>query len=1115
MAPSVYAVPPTPHLPQPEPANPGLSRRQSLSLLAALALVVAVIAVASAIVRPSHARAFDLVRGSVFLADARAPVAVDLGTGKATARLVGVEAAVGDDSIGTVALVPLASTTLLLDATTGSFNMLDTSGYVIKTSSGGVTLPPLAGASTASAVAAGESAYIVRPGTTQTSVYLVNQSTVQSAAGFGGAAKPRAAAVLNETVDPGGKSTVSAGGDLWLLSGANSVGTVRKIEQLSVPANSAPGARLDVTTRATTTGIVAIASATTKHGDMVAVAGATGVWMVAAGVKGAAHTYHLSGMSGVDQILPASQGTDQVAFFYHSGAGWTLVTVNTEGDGHLQRTELRAIPATTTLAAPAFSDGSIYSMVDSGTDNGAILRVHGTTVSAVAGAPTYPTVAQESPDFSRASLLARSGRVIFNAPNLLQALVVFTDGGRSPSVIDKQAALALNSNGGAQAVIAEHAERVKKTAAPPPKSVAPPPQKQINNAATCKTTTQTPYVPTITSAAASSRSVTVIWTYPVPGPQDCLPSTYVVNWQPTTHDTSATSGSHQVQGVLGLTVQDLQPSTGYKFTVTAYLNGRGTASPPYPVTTGKQGPAAPTSVHTSADDSGNWTITWSTCTTVANGCLAVSSWSVAPTFCDGRGLSALPAAVVVPADPTSNRASATFPGGTALLGRGLRFSVQGLNQFGDGSKIVNDPTCVTSWSAPVAADMHLSASSPPPAVIGQNTSSTFTLDLGHNPTAATGGVGATFTYQLIAQGAVVDHNGPTSATTATFSGLKAGQSYTGEVTVSPPGHPNASVTIGPVPITTRASWPGLSVASAAVTVPTGSTTGTLQVRLAGLSSAQAQGERFNLVNSQFICASSAIPLSATGIDPSSQEIQTSVDLRQYYGNCSVSIQLREQQSGATAVFGGTTSPTINGSVTMPPRPTLPIDKNDFSANWNPSVGADGHYSYSVALHTNNPSVAYATKWAETTDDGPSNNCGDQSGQPAVTVVVLDQCVADRGASPTPWQVTITYQYIGSPALLSATIPIGGQIPIPVTPPPTTSPPPTTEPTTQPPVTSAPVTSAPVTSAPVTSAPVTSAPVTTPPPTTGPTASPPVSSGPPTSKSPPTSKVPPSSAAPKK
>src|ERR1043166_4638611 len=95
------------------------SRRQTVALLAVLALVAGAVAVASYLIRPERARAFDLFHGSVFLGYQNGPVAVDLASGKPTLQLLGAEQQVGLTHTETLGVIPLTDHTLLLNESTG------------------------------------------------------------------------------------------------------------------------------------------------------------------------------------------------------------------------------------------------------------------------------------------------------------------------------------------------------------------------------------------------------------------------------------------------------------------------------------------------------------------------------------------------------------------------------------------------------------------------------------------------------------------------------------------------------------------------------------------------------------------------------------------------------------------------------------------------------------------------------------------------------------------------------------------------------------------------------------------------------------------------------------
>ena len=141
-------------------------------------------------------------------------------------------------------------------------------------------------------------------------------------------------------------------------------------------------------------------------------------------------------------------------------------------------------------------------------------------------------IAQESPVFTDASVLARGARVIFNSPTHVYALAVFTDGAPLPDPHRQERSRRPQLAGGRgrdhPTAPGEQTPDRPATQAPPAKA----PQQQaapVNPAVACRNSHQIPHIPTITQATPGSRSVAVLWTYPLLDPQDCAPSTYVVS----------------------------------------------------------------------------------------------------------------------------------------------------------------------------------------------------------------------------------------------------------------------------------------------------------------------------------------------------------------------------------------------------------------------------------------------------------------------------------------------------------------------------------------------------------------------------------------------------------
>ena len=138
--------------------------------------------------------------------------------------------------------------------------------------------------------------------------------------------------------------------------------------------------------------------------------------------------------------------------------------------------------------------------------------------------------------------------------------------------------------------------------------------------------------------------------------------------------------------------------------------------------------------------------------------------------------------------------------------------VQGVAEDGDGSTSV--AVLVYSWSPPTRAAFQLTASSPPTANFGQKTSSTMTFTVDGDPNVAGGGVGYDYNFQLLSGGFVVASSGKTQETTSQFDNIEVGKQYKAQVIVTPPRHPDAAITIGPVDVDQADSaWPDMTATS--------------------------------------------------------------------------------------------------------------------------------------------------------------------------------------------------------------------------------------------------------------------------------------------------------------
>jgi hypothetical protein len=996
-------------------------------MIAGLVLVAGTVAVASFAVKPNKARAFDLFYGSVFLNDERAPVAVDLTNAKPTVRLLDATTQVSAKDPTDLGVIPLTNATMLLNTATGEFNVVDATGFVIKSKNGGVPLAKPAGASSSVGVAAGASAYIVQTGASGTSVYLVGQSTVQSATGQGAKVKPRASLTTDVpgSTAPGG--TASANGELWLLVGS---GGSRTLRQLTLPRGSDAGVELDSADRATVPVVSSIGATTGRAGgDVVAVASPEQVKVFDGG---GLRTLRVDGLRNVDKILPASNQQDRLSFLYHSPSGWSLVSAPAGDGGLVGPAALRGVDPAAALVAPAVSNGSLFTM-DGGT-TGRVWQIDAKgDVQTLAGAAAYPIVtnragkALEVSDFGDAYAIAKGSRVVLNSPQHVRALAVFTDGSHPPAQIDKSAAVSLNAAGGATGLIDSHPTKNPKGQQPPKRTVKAPPAQPINDKVRCKTTTQVPHIPTITQATPGSRSVQLQWSYPLLDPRDCAPSTYTVSVRLLSSAAPTPPSAVTVQGQDGVNLSGLFPDTRYEITVKAYLNGRGTPSAPVEVTTGPEGPAAPTNVRATTDSSGSWTVSWNSCGGVAQGCVAAATWSVIPSFCDGAGLSSAPATISVAGDPTQHSFTMKFPGNDGLLGRGMSFQVQGIGSKGTVGTPARDGGCSYSWSRPVAGDISLSASSPP-KTSGQATSATtVAVSFAGGQVHDLGGVGGQLTYKLTSGGVEVDRTGPSTAATAKLSGIRPGQHYQVTVSVSPPRHPEAAVTIGPKDVTPAvAAWPALS--ATATFANNGAASGTLTVAIQGLSSADARGETFDLVDSNLICGggNTAMPLERSSFDPA-QALTYPVDRTQFNGPCSITLHLLQNTGTVTdpPYFGAGASPPVSsGSMSIDP-PTLSTTAGDFSAAW--STASTRANPLVVVSYHGSPLVSSNSWSLVASNNAGVTNCGSSSSEPPTTIRISAACVAAGGA----FTVHITFNYFLSHG--DFTVAVTGTAPQPVDP----------------------------------------------------------------------------------
>src|SRR3954451_18585335 len=990
------------------------SRRQAVALLAVLVLVSGVVAVLSYLVRPDRARAFELFRGSLFLSDQLGPVAVDLPSGTSTLRLVGADEQVGITNADVLEPVPLTDHTLLLNQTSGEFNIVDNNGFIVKHDGSGVPLPPGTGPTTAMGFDAGDGqAYVVRTDAGGTDVYLVNQATVEAAiSATARPAQPRASGSMRETVSTGPGGATSANGDLWLLVQRPGISGARTIRQLRVPPNSSTGAILVPSDHGFVDGPAAIgttgAGAAGSGKRVVGVAAVSSINLFGAAAGTPAVTYPAP--AGVDTILPTATAHDRLAFLMHGRAAWYLVSVNADGTDLRMPTRLDGIPRDADLAEPTASNGHVYT-IDRST--GALYEIgYDATSQSVPGRSSYPVMRQiEEPDYRDAYVTARGPRVVFNSPTHSNALMVFTDGTHKPRTIAKSNAVHVNAAGGAEALTHSNVpvgqDKPPKPQAPKPKpkpAIAPPITPPLN----CQTTAVTPHIPAITSAVPGSRTVMLTWHYPVISPQDCLPSTSLLSISTVCGGAPQPPPAVRVQSQTGKTISGLFPSTKYNATVTAYINGQGTESLPASFSTGEEGPAAPTGLAVTADSTGTWKLNWDSCGTVDEGCVPVQSWTITPSFCDHRSVAVPPTPLTLTADPTSKRQpTATYGGTDDLLGRGLRFQVIGTGTEGQAGRPSASSACVYSWAPPVAADLNVQASTPPQAAgAGHTTTTIARVTFANGAVHDLGGVGGTLTYQLRQGTGVVASVGPTRDTSVTLPGILAGRRYQVKVLASPPRHPEVVAEVGPVDVVPAvASWPTLLIDEPTFDAPPGQS-GTLHVGFRFRAGTVTRGETFQLVNSQLRCGGGNLAMTLTAADVApGDDLTFPVDRTVFRGPCTVVLQLAQDPRTATdpPLYGAGTSRARTSPTFQIDPPSITSTADDFQAQW----GGTNENPTVVVTYHGSDDLSGAHGWQLTLSRG-GVGCGNaQNDAPPVTIDVDKSCIADGDGA---YSVHIQYTY---------------------------------------------------------------------------------------------------------
>jgi hypothetical protein len=985
----------------------GTQKIVSLSVVAAIVILTTVFAVIS---QPSIAVQPKPFGGSLTLNDVQDPVVIDLATGSPNLRLQGIESQVGATDPSLVDAVPLTDGTLLVNRSTGTFNVLGLGNSIVKTS-GGIALGDLPGTTGAAGFGAGDNGYIVRYAPTAATISLVDQATVAAAARTG-AGTPAASASVpllgfadvagQIPTDPG--STVVANGDLWTVTRANGQGTLQRF------AAGEPGKQLTASQFGSVDPVAALAAASTPAGDVVAMAEPTDIRIVPPASGGGTPqttTVPIAAGTHVDQIVPVADGQGQVLFAYRTSGGWRLAGVDLSTGQALPVRVMTGLPAKTILESPVSNDGSIYAIADDGSATPPLVKIDPQTGAAtpLAGAASYPVAgAGEQTAFVDPGLppqvISVGPRVIINNPNRVLAVVVFTDGSRPTRVIDKRTAVDVDPSALPGATGDNPASNT------PAKDVVSQPQ-QVDTQLRCKTITQKPRVPVLDQPVPSSHSVSLSWTYTLLDNQDCEPTSYLVTVAAVGGGPSPATTQFPVNGQTQFTVPGLKPNTTYSFVVTALINTQSTPSLPQQSTTTPEGPDAPLSVTTVANGSSGWTVSWNVCQGDAcDSNLPAATWTVTGSSCGaGSQFIGTPPVVTVPGSGGAvQSATVPFDQFPTLVGDQLSFSVQGTSATGLAGDPTGDGTCTEGWRPANPALFTVIGSA---TADSGGSSVTASLSVAPDPgvTAVQAFGSDNVRYSFSVGDSTSGQTSPAqtvSSPVATFAGLAPGHTYVPQVSVTPLISPTAGTMVSGSPFSTTVPWPaGITATQVGpVTVTPGNpNTGTATFALANVFA----------VPSATVTASATVTCASTqtgagsglAVSPASGtsgSVTIPLDFTQEGGSCTVNFTLSDGPAGP---YGAGTTQT-SGALTANP-PALPVTSANFNAVGLPTgirvtstYAGGGGVGWAINVIPSPPSCPPAIS------DTPT-----RTGGPWSTPVSVPPC-----STGTTVDVRITYTYAG-------------------------------------------------------------------------------------------------------
>jgi hypothetical protein len=1010
---------------------------------------------------PSQAVQTRPFGGSLVLNDQQGPVVLDLASGTASIQLANVNRAVAASGPADVDAVPLSNGSLLINAANGTFNFLGQNDVLVAPTGGGVALSG-SGFTSAAGFAAGANAYVVGDAPSSATISLVNEEVVALAArrtstavGASPTVQPVGTATATSPLDLGVGGSVTANGDLWTMAKSPQG---HQVLQYSPAGAAKPLVQTD---RGTAPSVAALGAGVGPSGAQTVALATPNAIRVFPATKGSTPTtLTLPDQGAVTQIVPVSGAVGEVMFAYESSGSWSLAGVTTGSSRLSGPVAVRDLPSSAALLAPAFNDGSIYAVAAPFlSSHPRLVRIDPQTgdASPLGGEPEYPLVSSsEVPLFGpQTQVISIGPRVIFNNPDSILGVVVFTDGSHPPRTFDK-GTLANVDPAAPGGVALNTAPKSRPQPRPKDQQV----QAAVDPQSRCQNTSETPHRPVITTPLVpSTHTVTLSWSYQLLSNQDCEPTTYVVAASVVGDGPGPSQPDYQVQGQLSFIYPGLHPNVTYQFTVTAFIGHDDTTSLPQQITTAPQGPDKPTGVTATDGDGTGWTVSWTACSAAT--CDAnepATQWTITGQTCEGDSFIGTPPSTTV----AGSQESVTFPLALnpSLIGQDLTFEVQGTDVLGHAGDPATSNACVNGWSTPVAADITLSALDKPAPDFTDTATLTVTTASGVTAAEAFGSRNTDFTYSVTSTsgGQPVTQvgnpsGGPISSPTVTVTGLTPGATYDTMVTVTPVGHGSAATPVSGSAITgVSSAWPAVSLVSSTTVLDPSANTGTLSATVAGAYGNIPAGQAVALSASGAVsCSGTLMPGFSDPVTPGAGGTGTIGGIPLYLvtdGGSGCVLILTLSESGSNFHGGPNSSNLALPALGVQyPTPTVTADLQETSTcAFCVSVTA------TTALEAGTTSVGGAwTTTVQSTDGIDPVPCSETSplspadGGTMTAAVDMSACVEnfenEDGSPSSPvtvnFSITVSWTYLG---VLSGPVPDTGP-PLstgPVTPPTTTT-----------------------------------------------------------------------------